>query len=317
MASLQSAFTDETYENERGEAELQFWASFQAWLKAMKPGTLSDLLPENLLRLRPEEIKLMGDLAESCEAFVKAELTAFVSLLKRLGMPASQAVKPLDDHRKATMQETHAEKWEYGLTRLFPVFRKDIKMPSIIWSQVDRSVLHFVRVDLPSLLWLPPRERGPDFRTSQERAQLEDKLLSGQELLAVAEQQGRRSPHSSGAGAATWDTIEISFLSDERVQIRNGPDIETYNYNELGFEDSRNGKPNQAWVTLRVLAVERGIIRDATKTGGTWPKVEKRMQEIRKALRNHFGISSDPILFIEGVGYQTRFKIDCSPSFHM
>jgi len=199
MANLQSAFTDETYENQRGEAERQFHAFFQAWLKAMKPVTLSDLVPENPLRLRPEEIKLMGDLAESCEAFVKAELSAFVSLLKRLGMPASQAVKALDDHRKATIQETHVQKWEYCLTKLFPVLRKDPKMSSFFWSQVDRSVLDFVRLNLHSLLWLPPREHAPDLRTSQERVQLEDKLRSEQELLAVAEQQARGSPQSSGA----------------------------------------------------------------------------------------------------------------------
>jgi hypothetical protein len=121
---------------------------------------------------------------------------------------------------------------------------------------------------------------------------------------------------SIGAGAATWDTIEISFLSEERVQIRNGATNETRNYAELGFEDSRNGKPNRAWEAFRVLAAGRGIIRDAEKTGGKWPEVEKRMQEIRKVLREHFQISADPIPFVEGTGYQARFKISCSPSFH-
>jgi len=65
-----------------------------------------------------------------------------------------------------------------------------------------------------------------------------------------------------------------------------------------------------------VLAAESGIIRDAAKTGGKWPDVEKRIQEIRKVLRKHFQISADPIPFVEGTGYQARFKISCSPSFH-
>jgi hypothetical protein len=134
--------------------------------------------------------------------------------------------------------------------------------------------------------------------------------------LAEAEKHPSRPPQSSGAGAATWDAIEISFLSDERVQIRNGTDIETRNYAELGFEDSRTGKPNQAWVTLRQLAVERGIIGPATTTRFAWPKVEKRIQEIRKVLRRHFGISSDPVPYVEGTGYQACFKIGVSPSFH-
>lgn len=59
---------------------------------------------------------------------------------------------------------------------------------------------------------------------------------------------------SSGKETATWDTIEIWFLSDERVQVRNGASLETRNYAELGFEDGRTGKPNQAWETLRGLA---------------------------------------------------------------
>jgi len=120
---------------------------------------------------------------------------------------------------------------------------------------------------------------------------------------------------SNAAGAANWEDIEISFLSDERVQIRNGANSETLNYAEFGFEDGRSGKPNRAWEALRVLAAGRGIIRDAAKTGGKWPGVEKRIQEIRKVLRKRFLISPDPIPFVEGIGYQALFKISCRPSF--
>jgi hypothetical protein len=115
--------------------------------------------------------------------------------------------------------------------------------------------------------------------------------------------------------AANWGAIEISFLSDERVQIRNGTSTETYNYSELGFADGRSGKPNRAWVTLRALAEAGGIIRDASKTGLDWPKVEKRIQEIRKVFRNQFNLGGDPLPFAEGTGYQARFKISCAPSF--
>jgi hypothetical protein len=134
----------------------------------------------------------------------------------------------------------------------------------------------------------------------------------------VAEAQGVRGAdiptQPSGAEAATWDTIEISFLSDERVQIRNGANSETLNYAEFGFEDGRSGKPNRAWEALRVLAARRGIIGDAAAVG-KWPKFEKRVQEIRKVLRKHFLISADPIPFVEGTGYQALFKISCRPSF--
>jgi hypothetical protein len=114
--------------------------------------------------------------------------------------------------------------------------------------------------------------------------------------------------------AAGWDGIEISFLSDERVQIRKGASTETRNYAELGFADHRNEKPNWAWAMLRDLAKVRGTMASAP-ADQDWPKVEKRMQEIRKVLRNHFAISTDPVPFVKGTGYQACFKIGCSPSF--
>jgi hypothetical protein len=124
---------------------------------------------------------------------------------------------------------------------------------------------------------------------------------------------------SASASAADWGTVEIMFLSDTRVQIRNGADTDTCNYAELGFADRRdrkNGKPNQAWATLRVLAQAGGTIPDTKNTRTSWSKLEKRMQEIRRRLREHFGIPADPLPFIAGTGYRALFKIGCGPSFH-
>jgi hypothetical protein len=123
-----------------------------------------------------------------------------------------------------------------------------------------------------------------------------------------------------GSEAATlpsrsWESIEIWFLSDMRVQIRDGADSESYNYAELGFEDGRSEKPNRAWALLRILAEHEGVIRDGGQTQSAWSQVEKRIQEIRKALQKHFRIATSPISFIHGTGYQTRFKIGCKRSF--
>jgi hypothetical protein len=120
---------------------------------------------------------------------------------------------------------------------------------------------------------------------------------------------------SNAPKATTWEEIQILFLSDERVQILNGPSRETRNYAEFGFADGRTEKPNVAWETLRAMAQQRGVLQDETVTKQPWPKVEKRIQEIRKVLRDHFGISVDPIPFVEGVGYRAQFKIGCGPSF--
>jgi hypothetical protein len=117
--------------------------------------------------------------------------------------------------------------------------------------------------------------------------------------------------------ATDWQAIEIVFLSDHRVQIRiNGKQTPPANYAELGFADGRSENPNKAWLTLLLLAEHRGVIKDERSIGEPWPKVEKRIQEIRRILRELFGISTDPLPFVEGAGYQAIFKIRCGPSFH-
>jgi hypothetical protein len=148
----------------------------------------------------------------------------------------------------------------------------------------------------PVLLPLSPAQEGPD--------EAEPQGVGGVD-----------KPKPSLGETVTWDTIEISFLSEERVQIRNGATTETRNYTEFGFEDRRSGKPNLAWKTLLALAAERGMLQNAAKTGQEWLEVEKRIQEIRKVLRKHFLISADPIPLVEGTGYQALFKISCRPSF--
>lgn len=119
----------------------------------------------------------------------------------------------------------------------------------------------------------------------------------------------------SGVQEAAWEDIEIMFLSDERIQICNGVNRETRNYAEFGFADGRNENPNQAWKVLRALAAE-GVIRNEKEAGLPWRKVEKQIQEIRKILRKHFGISTDPVPFVKDLGYKTCFKIGLGRSFH-
>jgi hypothetical protein len=140
-------------------------------------------------------------------------------------------------------------------------------------------------------------------------------LAQDASVVAVAQRNAEPASTAADGGAASWESVEILFLSDLRVQIRNGETTETRNYAEFGFADGRagNGNPNKAWETLRRLAQGSGVIRQST--AGDWKKVEKRIQEIRKTLRRYFDITGDPIPFIDGTGYQARFKIGCSPSF--
>jgi hypothetical protein len=140
---------------------------------------------------------------------------------------------------------------------------------------------------------------------------------SSPHLLEDAEPVGTANGEGEGPQdrTASWERVEILFISDERIQIRKGLRTETCNYAEFGFEDRRSGKPRIAWEVLRVMAKTGKGIQDTTRTGGNWAGVEKRMQEIRKLLRKHFGISGDPIPFEPGYGYRPGFTLACGPSF--
>jgi hypothetical protein len=129
-------------------------------------------------------------------------------------------------------------------------------------------------------------------------------------------------PEAQGNTEATrkaqeWEDIEISFLSDERVQITTGNQTETRNYGELGFMDKRGGKPNEAWKLLRTLARARGHIPSSARRADPDDilALGKRFERLRKTLMNHFGISSDPVPLDAAHGYNCRFKIGCAPSF--
>ena len=65
---------------------------------------------------------------------------------------------------------------------------------------------------------------------------------------AAAEQL--ESSKDAATDAATWEDIEILFLSDERVQIRNGTNRETRNYAEFGFADGQDRKPESGMGSL-------------------------------------------------------------------
>jgi hypothetical protein len=112
-----------------------------------------------------------------------------------------------------------------------------------------------------------------------------------------------------------WEEVEIRFLSDERTQVIIKNHTETWNYSEAGFEDKRNGTPNQAWAVLRKLAEGRGFIDKAKIAASSRAKAARRIQEIRRTLRLRFSISDDPIAFEDGMGYQARFRISCAPSY--
>jgi hypothetical protein len=85
---------------------------------------------------------------------------------------------------------------------------------------------------------VPPNERVtpilPSAREPVSQPSLPEQKGSNTEPQAVTASD--MITKSSTAGTATWEEINISFLSDERIQIRNGPVLETRNYCSPSYE---------------------------------------------------------------------------------
>jgi hypothetical protein len=122
------------------------------------------------------------------------------------------------------------------------------------------------------------------------------------------------APAQASMSARGWEDVEIRFLSDFTFQaVVNGTVLPPQNYAEMGFGDGRHGRPKAAWDTLRALAESGGVFQ-STQTAAAWPKLEKRIQEIRRLLRAHFNLPGDPVPYRPG-GYRTRFRIRLSRSY--
>lgn len=116
------------------------------------------------------------------------------------------------------------------------------------------------------------------------------------------------SPAARTPAATRWEDIHIRFVSDFLVQITVDSAVQQpLTYTELGFEDRRSKKPILAWQTLYDLGAREGVLVTSAHAKD-WPKIEKRVQEIRSILRRFFQIPDDPIPYRDG-GYRARFEI--------
>jgi hypothetical protein len=172
------------------------------------------------------------------------------------------------------------------------------------------------------------------------RREFEEAFLRRQQ-----EKKARNEAHAEAplleqlAPPLTWEKdVAIIFLSDERVQVKRGDEYSTMNYAEFGFEDKRNGKPDQAWGLLREMAENRGVLRKPERRvpeavlkparnrdkefhraleaqTRQWAKTQKHVETIRKRLREHFQIPDGDPIPATAAGYQMAFQLGCGPSY--
>lgn len=101
-----------------------------------------------------------------------------------------------------------------------------------------------------------------------------------------------------------WSMVKIDFISDEVINVSCGGPSRRFEPDQLGLKNKKNGKPKEAWFLLKQFGVSGGTLPLHEAKEPT--KMEKRKQELSRALRDSFGIDSDPIKVIGGE-YQALF----------
>lgn len=175
---------------------------------------------------------------------------------------------------------------------------------------------------------------------AEARREFEEAALRREQQQKAEKQPALEAPQPEPEPPRlAWDKdVSIIFLSEERVQVKRGDAYSTLNYAEFGFEDKRNGKPDQAWVLLRKMAENKGVLqkqdrrvpesvlkpaRDRDKElhralevrARQWAKTQKHVETIRKRLREHFQIPDGDPIPATAAGYQTVFQLGVSPSY--
>lgn len=93
-----------------------------------------------------------------------------------------------------------------------------------------------------------------------------------------------------------WSEITIIFISDETVTISARGERMIANYAELGFKKATDGGPTLAWESL----LTRFANTKQAKTHKHDTNLKSRVKEIRKGLKQFFGIDSDPFHSVKG-----------------
>ena len=169
--------------------------------------------------------------------------------------------------------------------------------------------LREIRDEIESLpIWQGMTPSGHFIRPAQR-----DLPLLGVRLAELSDYPPRADEKAAPAfhlpEGTCWEDVEIRFLSDHRIHVRSRKTEQHLNYAEAGLEDGRNHNPKRAWELLREFAEQGGVISQALPDQDL-SRQQKKVQELRKALRQLLNISEDPITFDRRErSYRTRFKV--------
>jgi len=114
-----------------------------------------------------------------------------------------------------------------------------------------------------------------------------------------------------------WEYVTIQFLDYDKVKIQ-APNkfSKIVNFQKMGFENQKNGRPNTQWKLLYDLSRYRG---DLSWTIATYrkkvdshplstPKIRKQIQILSQSLKQYFNINEPPFYdYVKFKAYKTKF----------
>jgi hypothetical protein len=107
---------------------------------------------------------------------------------------------------------------------------------------------------------------------------------------------------------AVWSELTVRFLDGHSVRVSLRGETRVLNFTQLGMNDRRTAKPDVQWELLRAFAAHSGTLdwtsREAVREN------KKRKQVLSDRLRTFFRIDGNPILFADGGGYRTVFRVE-------
>ena len=159
------------------------------------------------------------------------------------------------------------------------------------------------------------RAEARGYRSEQETQEPTSGHVSAEatkssDSVSSAEPTGDSQARSSDF---SWRDVTIRFINEQAVQITMGESrLPVQGYEELGFAGKRSKRPNRAWLMLRRLARQDGVLTDLPSGQWTPERIKARqiIQELRKILRNLVKSDADPVPYKKGFGYKVAFKID-------
>ena len=100
-------------------------------------------------------------------------------------------------------------------------------------------------------------------------------------------------PYHLKAGTR-WENFILKFLDDRTLEIHVLEIVHKVTFEEMGFADGRNGKPNMLWSLLILFAKNGGIIKPESPRA--LENMKKAKSRLGEKLREYFPLEYDPFL---------------------